>query len=316
MTARLLLLALSVLIGGGTTHAFAQPVPPASGIWQGSAAHALRNESRQALVTSLTRITGIERLAFSPEGRFEIGDSARSTRGSRIAENILRRAVGSDAVFVVQEHSGSPAVAFGQIEGMTYINDHTGRRVQIWWVRIDFDDFRAIQGPKRVRAAFDPGFVLLHELLHAFGHHDDDAPGGLGECERILNMARGELNLPLRADYAATRIAQTDRGSDARLRFEEGLRGGRPAQVRHLFFSTHATGERSAATGHAPVPRARAVAKPARSTFASYTDPLRTEMNGPFSERRPPRLEARHPAGDGPSTTAAGGRTGGRDLND
>jgi len=105
MTAPLLILiAAATLVVGSTTRASAQPVPPGTGIWQDSAAHALRDESRRTLVASLTRITGLEQLAFSSDGRFEIGDTERPTRGSRIAEDILRRAIGSDAAFVVQNH--------------------------------------------------------------------------------------------------------------------------------------------------------------------------------------------------------------------
>jgi hypothetical protein len=189
-------------------------------------------------VTSLRRITGLSEIDFTADGRIDLR-AGRPGGGSRIAENVLRKALASGDVFVIQEHSGSTAVTFGQVEGMTYINDRTGRRAQVWWVRLDFDDFRTIQASRRVRAAFDPGFVLLHELLHALGHRDDMAPGALGECERILNGARRELDLPLRADYAATRIAPTDLGPDARLRFEDA-RPGRPvSRERHLFFWTN-----------------------------------------------------------------------------
>ena len=113
-------------------------------------------------------------------------------------------ALTSDDVFVVEEHSGSDRVTFGQIEPMTYIDDRASRHVQAWWVRLEFDDFQTIEAPHRAGPAFDTGFVFLHELLHAQRHRDGTEPGDPGECERILNYARVELGLPLRADYAAT----------------------------------------------------------------------------------------------------------------
>jgi hypothetical protein len=259
MTARLVILAaMATLFGGSATGALAQPVPPSAGIWDSTtAAHALRDESREALVTSLRRITGLEDIAFTPDGRIEAGTRRRPGRGSRIAEDVLRKAIESGDVFVIQEHANSPAVTFGQIEGMTYIHDGTGRRAQVWWVRLDFEDFRAIEASKRVRAAFDPGFVLLHELLHALGHRDDVAPGALGECERILNDARRELHLPLRSHYAATRLAPMDDGPDAHLRFEDAQPGQSPSQVRHLFFRTRPGSRRGRVTALAEQHQAR-----------------------------------------------------------
>ncbi|MGE0392975.1 MAG: hypothetical protein AB7I25_04405 [Vicinamibacterales bacterium] len=240
------LIALAAVTTGGAAQVCAQPVPPSAGIWHSDTAeHALADASRRTLVTSLRRITGLPDIVFSADGRIEIGTGRRGG-GSRIAEDVLRTALASGDVFVIQDHSGSPSVTFGQIESLDYINDQTGRRVRVWWVRLDFDDFRTVHASKRVRAAFDPGFVLLHELLHALGHRDDLAPGALGDCERILNGARRELGLPLRADYAAIRVAPAGIGPDARLRFEDAGPGRPDSRVRHLFFRTTpgAAGER------------------------------------------------------------------------
>lgn len=254
----LVLTTVAAIAGGGATPALAQPVPPSPGIWQSTTAdHALRDESRRLVLNSLERITGLRRITFSADGRMQASSERRSGAGSRIAEDVLRKALASGDVFVLQEHSNSPTVTFGQIEGMTYINDKTGRRAQVWWVRLDFEDFRTIQASRRVRAAFDPGFVLLHELLHALGHRDDMAPGALGECERILNEARRDLDLPLRASYAATPVAPTDFGPDARLRFEEARPGRSSSQVRHMFFWTRPGSGRGRVTALAQQSAAR-----------------------------------------------------------
>ena len=212
------------------------PVPPSAGVWQ-STAHPLGETTRGRLLTSLRRITGLDGVAFRADGRLAIPDRRRTRAGSRTAEGILRMALASDDVFVVEEHSGTDRVTFGQIEPMTYIDDRASRRAQVWWVRLDFDDFETIEAPRRVRAAFDAGFVFLHELLHAQGHKDGTGPGDLGQCERILNYVRVELGLPLRADYAATRVAGLTRGtSQARLRFRDVRRGERSQVVQHLSF--------------------------------------------------------------------------------
>ncbi len=218
-----------------SARAEAHPIPPSAGVWQsGSAAHTLSETGRGRLLTSLRRLTGLDGVAFRPDGRLVIADTRRTRAGSRTAEGILRMALASDDVLVVEEHSGSNRVTFGQIEPMTYIDDRASRHVQVWWVRLDFDDFQTIEAPRRVRAAFDAGFVFLHELLHAQGHRDGTEPGDLGECERILNYVRVELGLPLRADYGATRVAGLTRGtSQARLRFRDMRRG---QVVQHLSF--------------------------------------------------------------------------------
>lgn len=216
------------------------PVPPSAGVWQsGGPAHALSEGTRRQLLVSLRRIVGLDGLAFSADGRLVITETRRTRTGSRTAEDILRTALASDDIFVVEEHSGSDRVTFGQIEPMTYINERAKRHAQVWWVRLDFDDFQTIEAPRRVRAAFDAGFVFLHELLHAQGHRDGTQPGDLGECERILNYVRVELGLPLRADYAATRVAGLAPGTwQARLRFRDPRPGDNRQVVQHLSFDT------------------------------------------------------------------------------
>jgi len=72
-------------------------------------------------------------------------------------------------------------------------------------VEIDFSDFLQLQGQKEARAAFDLGFVLLHELAHcALNLHDAETdPAEIGECESYINRIRRELGLPEREHYAA-----------------------------------------------------------------------------------------------------------------
>ena len=53
-------------------------------------------------------------------------------------------------------------------------------------------------------AAFDEGFTLLHELLHAIGYEDATSASEVGAVETRLNQAREEIGLPLRAEYFVT----------------------------------------------------------------------------------------------------------------
>jgi hypothetical protein len=211
-------------------------VPPAAGVWRaGDIPHLLQGAPRDRLVASLRRITGIVRLGFDTNGRLEMDGATR--RGSATARRILNQVSASGDIFVLQDHSGSDLVNFGQIEGMDYLDYTTGRRAQVWWIRLDFTDFQKIAAPARVRATFDEGFTLFHEMLHGLGHRDAATEGALGECETILNQVRDELGLPLRAEYFATRIGEVVKGVAAvRLGFLD-----RPAgfgnQMRYLRFA-------------------------------------------------------------------------------
>lgn len=230
----LVLLMLCVM---GAAPAWAQhPVPQASGIWQGAAPYALHESARAALVESLRRITGIAQIAFTTDGRLAIGDGPRVGGRSRIAERILREAIASGDTFVLEDHSGSDAVNFGQIEAMDYFNDATHRHARVWWIRMDFEDFTRMSASPRVRTAFDEGFTLLHELLHALGHRDAANAAELGECETILNEARREVGLPVRAEYFATRTRQLGE-STIRLRFNDGPSGHRLEFSQDLVFA-------------------------------------------------------------------------------
>ena len=124
------------------------PVPPASGVWEsGSASYALGAPARRQLLASLKRITGIEQIAFTADGRLEIGDVTGSHKGSSTAAGILRAALASDDVFVLEDYSNSDAVNFGQVDGMDYFNDTTNRHARVWWIRMDREVFRRIDAP-------------------------------------------------------------------------------------------------------------------------------------------------------------------------
>jgi hypothetical protein len=195
------------------------------------------------IVESLRRITGVEDLGFAADGSLRVGASDKAKAGSETARSVLRRAAGSRLVFVIEDHSGSPSVNFGQIdEGMNYEDLRRPGRVTIHRVRLDFSDFAEMQASRAVRASFDVGFTLLHELLHGLGYEDTTEPGEVGGCEEVVNRARAELGLPLRDHYLGELTALTlRRVSTVRLRFKSrAVQAGRPRWRWHyLYFLKH-----------------------------------------------------------------------------
>src|SRR5260370_28061217 len=126
-------------------------------------------------------------------------------------------------------------VRFGEIEEVEYSNDATNQHASVWWIRLDFADFQRIDASPRVRASFDEGFTLLHELLHALGYHDASDASELGACETILNQVREELGLPLRLEHFATPVRTLTPGVVAiRLRFFDDRNVDKPPQEQDI----------------------------------------------------------------------------------
>ncbi len=184
--------------------------PREKGIWLSREAnHKLTSEQEQLLIASLRRITGLQQLAFTSNGALNLGEPTSYTKGSQTARAILQQTLASGSMFILENHSNSQTVNFGQLdEGLHYENTVTLQKFMIWCVRIDFDDFRTMQTSAEVREAFDSGFTLLHELLHALGHKDPANVGEIGECEEIINQMRTELRLPTREHYHGVPVMQ------------------------------------------------------------------------------------------------------------
>ncbi len=233
------LLSLALLAG----TAFAQSVYPKNpGIWLSSeSGHALSDGRKEQLAQSLRRITGLNGLHFADDGSLVTGPTPADAGGSVIARQILSCALSSGYAFVIEDHSDSPSVNFGQLdEGLRYEDSITGLHLLIWRVRLDFNDFREMEAPREVRASFDAGFTTLHELLHGLGYRDAAAIDELGECEERLNRARAELNLPLRDQYFGDTLQVAQRFVSVRLRFRSNApkasaRSGRRRAL-YLFF--------------------------------------------------------------------------------
>ncbi len=213
--------------------------PKTSGVWcERRSEHAITKEHEWRLALSLRRITGYGALQFAPDGSLSLGDSSVVAGGSAEARRILMRAVCSRAIFVIEDYSGSGSVNFGQAAPEQVYEVRDGRSSQIWRLRLDFDDFQQIDASSEVRAAFDEGFTLLHELLHGLGYLDASRARELGPCEEIVNRVRSELGLPLRDQYFGEAWRITERLTSVRLRFRSQARNGNPARMEshYLFF--------------------------------------------------------------------------------
>jgi hypothetical protein len=195
--------------------------PETPGIWLSrEASHRLTIGNEDELMRSLRRITGLGELHFAEDGSLAIGDADEVAKGSATARQILSSSLKSGFVFIIEDHSNSPLVNFGQLdEGLIYEDAATGLRLLIWRVRLDFQDFCEMQSPREVRASFDAGFTTLHELLHGLGYKDAASVDELGECEEMINLARAELQLPLRDQYFGEPLRIAPMFVSVRLRF-------------------------------------------------------------------------------------------------
>ncbi|MEP7272881.1 MAG: hypothetical protein ABI882_15375 [Acidobacteriota bacterium] len=216
-------------------------IPQQGGIWNSRVPEwTFAPSEHQRLVESLRRITGLKQLGFNLDGSLVMGEMATPEGGSRLARAMLTFALESGAVFIIEDHSGSASVQFGQLDqGTNYQNNITGWRAVIWRVRIDPTDFRQIHAPRSVKASFDEGFTVMHEILHGLGYDDPREPGAVGECEELLNEVRLELGLPLRAEYFGTFFPIASGLATIRLRFQRKTDDLRRTRWRddYLFFT-------------------------------------------------------------------------------
>lgn len=214
--------------------------PKTPGVWlSGEAEYKPTGARVEELTRSLRRITGFSDLHFAKDGSLVIG--AAQSEGSATARRILSCSLRSGSVFIIEDHSGSPSVNFGQLnEGLRYEDAMTGLRLAVWRVRLDFDDFHEMQASREVRESFDAGFTTLHELSHGLGYKDATRVGELGECEEMLNRARAELGLPLRDQYFGDELRLARHFVSVRLRFRSDKApvstGAARARTQYLFF--------------------------------------------------------------------------------
>jgi len=169
---------------------------------------ALKLNAKQldAVLTSLRDKTGLIEMRFDENGFLTLGDQTKFSGGSAIARALLDAAATMGQAVDLESHMYSSKVAFARLaEPLAYQNYSSGAKIDVFPLEIDFSDFSKLRGDRLALAAFDLGFVILHELGHAALGLRDAAgdPQGPGECETLINRIRRELNLPERQTYVA-----------------------------------------------------------------------------------------------------------------
>lgn len=163
-------------------------------------------DQMETVIKSLREKTGFAELGFDENGFLKIGDPHHILGGSASARALIKSAVEANKAIDLEAHNRSSSVAFARLAKPTiYQSRATGATIDVYPIEIDFSDFSKLRGNKKVIAAFDVGFVIMHELGHAvLGLRDAlDESEGPGECEEYVNRIRRELNLPERQTYFA-----------------------------------------------------------------------------------------------------------------
>jgi hypothetical protein len=183
------------------------------GLRNGSGERKLNAKQLDAVLTSLREKAGLFEMRFDENGFLALGDQTNFSGGSAIARALLDAAAKMAHAVDLESHMHSYQVAFARLAApVAYRNYSSGAQIDVFPLEIDFSDFSKLRGDHQALAAFDPGFVILHELGHAaLGLRDASGdPQGLGECEALINRIRRELNLPERQTYIAqAHAAQT-----------------------------------------------------------------------------------------------------------
>jgi hypothetical protein len=166
----------------------------------------LNEKQLDAVLTSLRDKTGFLEMRFDENGFLTLGDLTKFSGGSSVARALITAAVKMPVAVDLESHAYSSHVAFARLaRPVVYLQYSSGTKIDVFPLEIDFSDLSKLRGDPQALAAFDLGFVILHELGHAALGLRDAAgdPQGLGECEELINRIRRELNLPERQTYVA-----------------------------------------------------------------------------------------------------------------
>ena len=166
----------------------------------------LNAKQLDAVLNSLREKAGFLEMRFDENGFLALGDRTKFIGGSASARALLTAAVEMTHAVDLECHNHNSQVAFGRLATpIAYQRLSTGTKIDVYPLEVDFSDLVQLRGDKEALAAFDLGFVILHELGHAaLGLRDASGDAaGLGECEEFINRIRRELGLPERQTYVA-----------------------------------------------------------------------------------------------------------------
>lgn|GEM_PF-866294 len=210
-SSRKLLLLVIVLFSSCAMISTVRPVSGSSTRYRGGLrnsleAHKLNAKQLELVLKSLREKSGFQEIHFDEDGFLKLGDQTKFIGGSASARALISAAVEAKQAIDLEAHNYSSIVAFARLANtVIYQSRATGDKINVYPIEIDFSDFQKLFGDKKAIAAFDIGFVVLHELGHAvLGLHDSsEDSSGPGDCEEYINRIRRELNLPERQNYFA-----------------------------------------------------------------------------------------------------------------
>jgi hypothetical protein len=189
-----------------TRAASSDPLRYRGGLRNSPGIHKLNARQLDAVLTSLRDKTGLLEMRFDEYWFLTLGDQTKFSGGSATARALLNATASLPHAVDLESHMYSPDVAFARLgKPVGYYNYTTGSKIDVTPLEIDFSDFSKLRGDRQALAAFDLGYVILHELGHtALGLRDaTDDLQALGECEELINRIRRELNQPERQTYVA-----------------------------------------------------------------------------------------------------------------
>lgn len=260
------------LLAAGFDVLAADPLRYQGGLRNSAGPRQFNAQQLEQLLQSLRAKTGFLELSFDQQGFLALGDATKFIGGSATARALIAAAVKINHVVELECHNRSALVAFARLgQPVIFISMATKQQIEAYPVEIDLADFNHLRGDKRVLAAFDLGFVVLHELAHAvLGLHDTseeaDSPG---ECEAHINRMRRELNLPERRHYVARTFLISASTSykttrHAELSFAQTVeeQGRVKLEKLHLNWEAERVGPIRSASFKSPAPRAQTAAAP------------------------------------------------------
>jgi hypothetical protein len=163
----------------------------------------------EIVLKSLREKTGFLQMSFDENGFLNIGDRTKFDGGSETARSLISSATECGRAIDLEVHNSSTNVAFARLaRPVVFQNRSSGAVIDVYPMELDFNDFKKLRGDNKVLAAFDIGFVIMHELGHAVLNLTDslDSVKDVGECEKYINRIRRELNIPQRLNYIAQTI--------------------------------------------------------------------------------------------------------------
>jgi len=195
-----------LLLSSIATAAPSDPLRYQGGIRNSTEGRRLNDKQLGAVLKSLREKTGFLDLHYDADGFLRLADRERVEGGSAAARALVIAAVDAVQLIELENHSRSPVVAFARLAPpIRYESRMTGKQIEVQPLELDFSDFSHLRGDREVVAAFDLGFGVLHELVHAVLDLRDAGEGhaGPGDCEDYVNRIRRELRLPERQHYYA-----------------------------------------------------------------------------------------------------------------